>query len=112
MSCPRGVPSRLLYMYSTLITNLHAKLPFDELTIGVLHVFNVAHTQLHYNVATVLKAFHIVCELLNFKSSPQVLLYYYSTRHNDPVNLLSLFDQPKFCLFSHYTSYQYLISSK
>jgi len=37
------------YMYVCLFKDTHVWLPFDEFTMGVLHVLNVALTQLHLN---------------------------------------------------------------
>jgi len=37
------------YMYSTLIYDLHVCLPFDDFTMGVLRVLNVAPNQRHPN---------------------------------------------------------------
>jgi len=37
------------YMYATLVTDLHVCVPFDDFTMGVLRVLNVALSQLHPN---------------------------------------------------------------
>jgi len=35
------------YMYDCLFRDLHVKVPFDDFTMGVLWILNVAPTQLH-----------------------------------------------------------------
>jgi len=45
------------YMYSTLVSDLHVCLPFDDFTMGVLRVLNVAPNQLHPNSWASLQAF-------------------------------------------------------
>jgi len=41
--------SDFFFMYSVLFTDVHVRLPLDEFTMRVLHIFNVAPTQLHPN---------------------------------------------------------------
>ena len=50
------------YMYSTLISDWHVCLPFDDFTMGVLRVLNVAPSQLHPNSWASLQAFRLICE--------------------------------------------------
>jgi len=62
------------YMYATLGTNLHVCVPFDDFTMGVLRVLNVAPSQLHPNSWAALHAFRLICRVLHLKPSPQVFL--------------------------------------
>jgi len=45
------------YIYRCLFTDSHVRLPFDEFTMGVLRILNVAPTQLHPNSWASLQAF-------------------------------------------------------
>jgi len=62
------------YMYSTLISNFHVCLPFDDFTIGVLRLLNVAPSQLHPNSWASLQAFRLICRVFHLRPSPQVFL--------------------------------------
>lgn len=42
-----GYLEEFFYKYATLFTELHACLPFNRLTITILHILNVCPTQLH-----------------------------------------------------------------
>jgi len=42
-----GVVEEFFYMYMCHFSQLHFRLPFDEFTLGVLRLLNVAPTQLH-----------------------------------------------------------------
>ncbi|QCD78692.1 hypothetical protein DEO72_LG1g2328 [Vigna unguiculata] len=44
-----GAVEEFFYMYMCHFSQLHIRLPFDEFTMGVLHLLNVALTQLHPN---------------------------------------------------------------
>jgi len=44
-----GATSDFFYMYSSMFAKLHVRLRFDEFTMGVLRLLNVAPTQLHPN---------------------------------------------------------------
>jgi len=44
-----GVAEEFFHMYMCHFSQLHIRLPFDEFTIGVLWLLNVASTQLHPN---------------------------------------------------------------
>jgi len=62
------------YMYATLVTDLHVCVPFDDFTMGVLRVLNVAPSQLHPNSWAALQSFRLICRVLHLKPSPQVFL--------------------------------------
>jgi len=44
-----GNPKIFFYFYSCSIFDIHVRFPFDEFTMEVLHVLNIAPTQLHPN---------------------------------------------------------------
>lgn len=60
------------FMYVCLLTNSHVRIPFDELTMGVLHTLNVTPTQLHLNSWASLHAFRVLTEMFQLKPSPHV----------------------------------------
>jgi len=45
------------FVYNTFFADLHITLPFDNFTMGVLRILNVAPTQLHPNSWVALQAF-------------------------------------------------------
>jgi len=91
------------YMYSTLVTDLHVCVPFDDFTMGVLRVLNVAPSQLHPNSWAALQSFRLICRVLHLKPSPQVFLQYYSTRPGELASWVSLVGQSHQCLLAAYT---------
>jgi len=91
------------YMYATLVTDLHVCVSFDDFTMGVLRVLNVAPSQLHPNSWAALQAFILDCRVLPLKPSPQVFLQYYSTRPGELASWVSLVGQSHQCLLASYT---------
>ncbi|WVY90539.1 hypothetical protein V8G54_036053 [Vigna mungo] len=61
-------------------TQLHVQLPLYEFTMKVLHILNVARTQLHPNGWASLHAFCAIRILLKIDPTPHVFLHFYSTR--------------------------------
>ena len=81
-------------MYMCHFSKLHMRMPFDDLTMGVLRLVNVVPTQLHPNNWAYLQAFWVLCRSLYLQLSPQCFLYFYDTRPESPTTLLSLISQP------------------
>jgi len=52
-----GAADKFFYMYMCHFSQLHVRLLFDDFTIRVLWLLNVAHTQLHLNSWAYLQAF-------------------------------------------------------
>ena len=72
----KGIDEDFFYFYTCLFTNAHVKLPFDEMTMQVLRVLNVAPNQLHPNSWVALQTFRLVCRMLNLTVSHQILLFF------------------------------------
>jgi len=68
-------------------------LPFDNFTMGLLRLLNVAATQLHPNSWAYLQAFRVLFRSLYLQPSPQSFLYFYDTRPKSPTTWL-LVDKP------------------
>jgi len=85
-----GVAKDFFYMYMCHFSQLHIWLPFDEFTMGVLRLLNVAPTQLHPNSWAYLQAFRLLCMALYLQPSPQAFLYFFVTRPRSPMMWLSL----------------------
>ena len=81
-----NVPVDFFYVYTTLFTNLRVTLPFDDFTMDVLRILNLAPTKLHPNSWACLQAFRMVCQLFELTPMAEVFLFYYSTY---PVSLVS-----------------------
>jgi len=65
----------LFFVYTCLFNNLHISLPFDEFTMGVRRILNVALTQLHPNSWAALQAFRLICDALRLRPSPQFFCF-------------------------------------
>jgi len=83
---------------------MHMRFPLDEFQTGVLHIINVAPTQLYPNSWVVIQAFRLICKFLHLKMSPQVFLHFYSTRPGKRAGCLSLISRAKTTLLA--TSYK------
>jgi len=83
-------------------TDAHVDLPFNKITMRVLHILNVAPTQLHSNSWGYLQCFRLLCEMFGLTPSPQSFLHCYSARSSTPVRWVSLVSQSKSALFSPY----------
>ena len=87
-----------------MFTDSNVRLTFDKFTMGVLHMLNVAPTQLHPNSRTLLQAFQLLPEMFNLNPSPHVYFSYYSSRPSGPVKWLSLVSQAGTILFTSFSS--------
>ena len=89
-----GATEEFFYMYMCHFSQLHIRLPFDEFTMGVLRLLNVAPTQLHPNNWAYLQAFRLLCMALYLEPSPRAFLYFFVTRPKSPITWLSLISRP------------------
>ena len=89
-----GAAEEFFYMYMCHFSQLHIRLPFDEFTMGVLRLLNVAPTQLHPNSWAYLQAFRLLCMVLYLEPSPRAFLYVFVTRPKSPITWLSLISWP------------------
>jgi len=81
------------YMYMCHFSQLYVRLSFDDFTVGVLRLLNIALTQLHSNSWAYRQAFRVLCQCLYLQPSPQSFLYFYDTRPKSPKTWLSLISQ-------------------
>jgi len=91
-------------MYAKVFKDSCLQLPFDEFSIGVLRVLNVAPTQLHPNSWVYLRGFRKLCLGLGLTATPALFLHHYCTRPGKKVGWLSLVNQNKNRLLASYTS--------
>ena len=68
-----GAGPPFFYMYICFFSDLHVTLPFDEFTMGVLRVLNVAPTQVHPNTWVSLQAFRLLCNVMRLHPTPVLL---------------------------------------
>ena len=90
-------------MYMCHFSQLHIKFPFDEFTMGVFWLLNVAPTQLHPNRWAYLQAFQLLCMALYLQPSPQAFLYFFDTRPRSPTTWLSLVSRPRINILDVFT---------
>jgi len=93
----------LFYMYMCHFVQLHIRLPFDNFTMGVLRLLNVAPTQLHPNSYGYLHVFRLLCRSLYIRSSRECFLYFYNTHPKDPITWLSLVSRPGINILDAYS---------
>ena len=89
-----GSTEEFFYMYMCHFLQLHIRLPFDEFTMGLLRLLNVAPTHLHPNSWAYLQAFRLLCMALYLEPSPRAFLYFFITRLKSPITWLSLISRP------------------
>ena len=89
-----GAAREFFYMYMCHFSQLHIRLSFDEFTMAVLRLLNVAPTQLHSNSWAYLQAFWLLCMALYLQPSPCAFLYFFDTRPRSPTTWLSLISRP------------------
>jgi len=65
-----GASEKFFYMYIYYFSQLYVRLPFDDFTMGVLHLLNVAPTQLHPNNWAYLQVFRVLWQSLYLQLSP------------------------------------------
>ena len=90
------------YMYDCLFHNLHVRVLFDDFTMDVLYILNVALIQLHPNGWAAMQAFHAFCLYSFVLTTPKPFLHYFCSRPQDKARWISLIWIPKrplFCTF-------------
>ena len=96
------------FVYCCMFNDSFVPMPFDEFTMGVLRLLNVAPTQLHPNAWASLQAFRALTEVFRLNPSPKVFLSYYTTHPASPCKWVSLVSKPGEVLFTPFnSSYKY-----
>jgi len=99
-----NAPHDFFYVYSTLFSHLYVSFPFDDFTMSILRILNVAPTQLHPNSWAILQAFLVICQIFGLTPTLESFLYYYNTHPSHPVGWLSLSSRPGNVHFAAFTS--------
>ncbi|QCE03860.1 hypothetical protein DEO72_LG8g1889 [Vigna unguiculata] len=76
-----GVTKKFFYMYMCHFSQLHVRLPLDDITMGVLRELNVAPTQLHPNSSAYMQAFRPVSRLQSHPSISGLDAFSQSFKH-------------------------------
>jgi len=98
-----NAPHDFFFVYNNIFSDLHITLPFDDFTMGVLRILNVAPTQLHPNFRAALQAFRILYDIFNIIPTPQSFLFYYNFRMSSPMSWLSLTSRSGSIRFTPFT---------
>ena len=69
-----NAPQYFFFVYNTFFSNLHITLPFDDFTMGVLRILNVALTQLHPNSWAALRRFEFFVIFLSSFLHPVIFI--------------------------------------
>ena len=102
-----NAPYDFFFVYNTFFSDLHVIIPFDDFTMGVLRILNVAPTQLHPNSWAALQAFRVLCDIFKLIPTPQSFLFYYNFHLSTLVSWLSLSSRPgSICFVPFTTSYK------
>jgi len=99
-----NAPRDFFFVYSTFFSHFYISFPFDDFTMSVLRILNVALTQLHPNSWAILQTFRIVCQIFGLTPTPESFLYYYNTHPSTPVGWLSLSSRPGNVGFAVFTT--------
>lgn len=99
-----NAPHDFIFVYNTFCSDLHVTLPFDEFTMGILQILNVASTQLHPNSWATLQPFRIICDIFKILPMLQSFLFYYNSRPSTPMSWLSLSSPSRSIRFAPYTT--------
>jgi len=92
------------FVYVCLFNELHVTIPFNEFTMGVLRILNIAPTQLHPNSWAAFQAFRAICDAFRLMSSPNLFFFYYNSRLTTLVSWLSLTSRLGSIRFAPFTS--------
>jgi len=92
------------YMYMCQFLQLHVRLPFDDFSMRVLRLLNVAPTQLHPNTWGYLQAFRLLCLSLYLRLSLKCFLYFYDTRPKNLITWLSLVSRSGISILNAFSS--------
>jgi len=65
-----NAPHDFFFVYTTFFADLRVTLPFDDFTMVVLRILNMAPTQLHPNSLASLQAFWIICDIFKIIPTP------------------------------------------
>jgi len=90
-----GAYKGFFYMYMCHFSKLYVRLLFDDFTMGVLRLLNVAPTQLLPNSWAYLQVFRVLCRSLYLQASAQSFLYFYDTWPKSLTTWLSLISWPR-----------------
>ena len=96
--------NNFFFVYNKFFSNLHITFPFDDFTMGVLRILNIAPTQLHPNSWAILQVFRILCQIFSLKPTLGSFLYYYNMHPSTRVSWLSLSSRPRNVRFAAYTT--------
>jgi len=96
--------SPFFYMYACLFLDLHVSLPFDDFTVGILKILNMAPTQLHPNTWTSIQAFRLTCDILRYHPTPSCFLIYYTSHPSERVLWHSLISRSGNVIFSPFSA--------
>ncbi|KEH15510.1 hypothetical protein MTR_0909s0020 [Medicago truncatula] len=79
---PRGV-KEIFHMYVVVLEEFGVKIPFTLFEMDVLHLLNVAPTQIHPNSWAFIRGFEILCDALDMLPSAGVFFHFYGTKGVD-----------------------------
>lgn len=95
--------NRLLLYDDCLFCDLHVRVLFDNFTMGVLRILNMAPTLLHSNRWAAMQAFRVLCSYSLVSAMPKLFLHYFCSCPQEKAQWMSLIQLPKRPFFSPFT---------
>ena len=74
MSQPKGEQDKWFYFYAKVLEDMFIRIPFTDFKVDVLKMVNVASSQLRPNSWGFIKAFEMICEVLDV--TPTIGLFF------------------------------------
>lgn len=93
----------IICMYECLFWDLHVMFPFDDFSMGFLHVLNMAPSQLQPNDWALIQPFQALCLHTYVKATQSLFLHYFCCRSHKKVwwvSLLWIVAHPLFRMFT------------
>lgn len=90
-------------MYECMFWDLYMRVPFDDFTIGVLCILNLAPSQLHPNRWVATQALWVLCLYTYVKATPGLFLHYFFCQLHKKaqwVSLIRILSHPFFRRFT------------
>ena len=100
---PKGV-KEIFHMYGAILEEFGVKIPFTLFQMDVLHLLNVAPTQIRPNSWAFIHAFEILCEALDTVPSAGAFFHFYGTKGVDKGSWVSISAHVGKKLFPSYAS--------
>lgn len=91
---PRGVENGHFYFYTGVLKDFRIQFPFSDFKVDLLTIPNITPSQLLPNGWGFIKAFKVVCEVINIAPTPGLFFSFFELKGADKGCWVSLKDYP------------------